>query len=237
MGSSKTSVRKKKEAEERGQIEEQIASEQLELQGLMSCLSDLKSELAQVEEAYKDLQMQINIQDAKENKTDASEKLSAAKSHTKKGRERRKAVTSAEKLQDASKTGNQTSLKDDPAHKSTNESTQTSTKEQTKQKAGTEKSAKSVKAARGSQRKAEQQESNSQESVQAVRGRRPPAGPSKTTDPQLKKQSKVKTGERQSTSQQASSQSRKKAAVAADDAGRETQNTSLRRSKRIASRK
>ncbi|XP_067439551.1 uncharacterized protein si:dkeyp-34c12.1 isoform X2 [Thunnus thynnus] len=41
--------KKKEEAEERGQLEKQIANEQLKVQGLMSQLSDLKSELAQQE--------------------------------------------------------------------------------------------------------------------------------------------------------------------------------------------
>lgn len=165
------------------------------------------------------------------------------------GKDRKKAVTSSEKLQDATnqnqptginwsskhtvrKTDSQTSLKDDRAHKNTDESMKTSTEEQTKHKSGVEKPTKSLKAARGPQKKAEEQES-----VQAVRGRRQLAGPSKTTDPQPKNQRKVKTGETQSTSQQAVSSRSREKAVAADDAGEEAQNAGLRRSKRIASRR
>ncbi|XP_042260941.1 uncharacterized protein LOC121892153 isoform X1 [Thunnus maccoyii] len=254
--------KKKEEAEERGQLEKQIANEQLKVQGLMSQLSDLKSELAQqkiinliLQEAYEALQMQINIQEVKESKGDTLEELQVSKTRVKRGKERKKAVTPTERLQDATnqsqptgmnsssqqtviETDNQTSLKDD-AHMNTNESMKTSTKEQTKPKSGVEKPTKSVKAARGPQKKAEEQESNSKESVKAVRGRRQPAGPSKTAAPQPKNQSKVKAGERQSTSQQAASshRSRNKVAVAADNAGEEAQNVGLRRSKRIASRR
>ncbi|KAM7375298.1 hypothetical protein PAMA_014410 [Pampus argenteus] len=50
--------KKKKEAKERGQLEKKNANEQLKTRGLMSQLADLKSELAQQEEAHKALQMQ-----------------------------------------------------------------------------------------------------------------------------------------------------------------------------------
>ncbi|GLD63411.1 uncharacterized protein AKAME5_001503800, partial [Lates japonicus] len=248
----------KKEAEaERGQLEKQIAAEQLKVQGLMNQLSSLMSELIQEEEAYKALQLQIKTQEeirVEAEVEETSEELQEAKSQVKHGgKERKKAVRFREKIQETTnqskstrskhtdhKTDSQASLKDHHVSKNTNETLKTSATKQKKQnsEAVTEKPTKSVKAARGPQKKVEEQESNSQESVQAVRGRRKLPGTAQTTATQPKNQTKVKSGRAQSMSQQAApSHSRKKAAVAPDDAGEEAQNTGLRRSKRIASRK
>ncbi|XP_037617332.1 uncharacterized protein si:dkeyp-34c12.1 isoform X2 [Sebastes umbrosus] len=198
--------KREKEAKERGQLEKLIAGEQLKIHGLMSQLSDLKSEVAQQQETYKALEMQISTQEAPEipaEEVDTSEELQAAKTQAKgRGKGRTKTV--------------KFSLK-------------------TKQKSGAavEKPMKSVKEARGPQKKVEEQESNSQESVQAVRGRRKPPGPA-----QPENQSHVKAGKAPSTSQQAApSQGKKGAATTAGDAGEEAQSTVLRRSKRIASRR
>ncbi|XP_074483542.1 uncharacterized protein LOC141763117 isoform X3 [Sebastes fasciatus] len=198
--------KREKEAKERGQLEKRIAGEQLKIHGLMSQLSDLKSEVAQQQETYKALEMQISTQEAPEipaEEVDTSEELQAAKTQAKgRGKGRTKAVKSTLK---------------------------------TKQKSGAavEKPMKSVKEARGPQKKVEEQESNSQESVQAVRGRRKPPGPA-----QPENQSHVKAGKALSTSQQAApSQGKRGAATTAGDAGEEAQSTVLRRSKRIASRR
>lgn len=193
------------------------------------------------QEAYKALEMQINTQEAPEIKvvaegTDTSEEPQATKSQVKRrGKERKKVVKSTEKLQDTTnqskstkskhtdgKTDNQTSVKGD----------HTSEALKTKQKSGAAagKPTKSVKAARGPQKKVEE----TQESVQAVRGRRKPPGSAPTAASQPNNQSKAKTEEAQ---QAAPSRSRQKAAVAADDAGEEAQSAGPRRSKRIASRK
>ncbi|XP_034410560.1 formin-A-like [Cyclopterus lumpus] len=51
--------KRKKEAQAKGELEQQVAREQLEIQGLMSRLSDLKSELGQQEEVSKALELQI----------------------------------------------------------------------------------------------------------------------------------------------------------------------------------
>ncbi|XP_039997656.1 stress response protein NST1 [Xiphias gladius] len=250
-------IKRKKEAKERGQLEKQIATEQLNIQGLMKQLSDLTSELKQEEEAYKALQMQIKTREeikVEAEVEDTSEELQAAKSQVKRhGKERKKTVKSTEKLQDTtnqsksirskrtdSKKASQTSVEDEHANKNNSETLKTSTTKQTKQKseAVTEKLTKSVKAATGPQKKVEEQESNSKESLQAVKERRKPPGTTQTTASQPKNQTKMKTGEAQSTSQQATpSRSRRKAAVAPNDAGEEAQNTGLRRSKRIASRR
>ncbi|XP_044044509.1 uncharacterized protein si:dkeyp-34c12.1 [Siniperca chuatsi] len=242
--------KREREAKERGQLEKQIASEQLKIQGLMSQLSDLKSELAQQEEAIKALEMQINSQEAPEiqvkaEEADTSEELQATKSMVKRrGKERKKAVKSTEKLQDTTnqskstkskhtdnKTDSQTTVKDEHANKNTSETLTT----KQKSRAAAERLTKSVKAAKEPQKKVEEQQSNPQKSVLAARGRRKPPATTQTVASQLKNQSKVKTGEAQSTSQQAApSRSRQKAA---DDAVEEAPNAGLRRSKRIASRR
>ncbi|KAI3366118.1 hypothetical protein L3Q82_009944, partial [Scortum barcoo] len=220
--------KRRKEAEERGQIEKQIASEQLKLHTLMSQLSDLKSELAQEEEAYKALEMQLNTQEAAEIKVEADtpEEPRAAKSQVRRGKERKKAVKSPEKLQDTtnqskskkSKRTDQTGVKDD--QKTTGETLKA------KQKSGA--ATGSVKAARGPQKKAEE---GSDSPVRAARGRRKPAGSAQAATSQPKNQSK--TDEARPTKQAAPSRGRQKAAVAAEEA----QNAGLRRSKRIASRR
>ncbi|XP_023147717.1 uncharacterized protein LOC111583034 [Amphiprion ocellaris] len=108
-----------------------------------------------------------------------------------------------------------------------------------------EKPTKSFKTARGKQKKVKDQEFSSPEAVGATRVRGKHAGTAPTTAsrpkdqstsaaPQANNQSEVKVGEAESTSQQkAPKQSRK---TSADGAGQETQNTGLRRSKRVAKR-
>lgn len=151
--------------------------------------------------------MQINAQEVAEipaKEVEASEELQATKRPvTRQGKGRTKPVKSTEKLQDT-----------------TNQSKPTKGTRKTKQKP--------VREARGPQKKV--QESDSQESVQAVRGRGRPPGAAAS---KLKK-----TEDAPSTSQQAAalSQGRKKNAAAASDAAKEVPNTGLRRSKRIASK-
>ncbi|XP_004571295.3 uncharacterized protein LOC101473501 [Maylandia zebra] len=214
--------KRKEEAEERGQMERQIANKQLRIQGLMRQLSDLKAELAQREEACTSLEMQVNITEAPEIKED----LDAIKSQMKLPRKRqKKAVKSTEMLQDATNTSKST--------RSRNRDTlKTSAEEPTRSGAPGEQQKKKVKASRGENEEAEGQDLNSQESVQPVRGRRKPAGTAQTTVSQQKSQSKVKTGE-----PEVPSRGRRAAATTADNAGEEAQNEGLRRSKRIASKK
>lgn len=214
--------KRKEEAEERGQMERQIANKQLRIQGLMRQLSDLKAELAQREEACKSLEMQVNITEAPEIKED----LDAIKSQMKLPRKRqKKAVKSTEMLQDATNTSKST--------RSRNRDTlKTSAEEPTRSGAPGEQQKKKVKASRGENEEAEGQDLNSRESVQPVRGRRKPAGTAQTTVSQQKSQSKVKTGE-----PEVPSRGRRAAATTADNAGEEAQNEGLRRSKRIASKK
>ncbi|XP_073318276.1 uncharacterized protein [Pagrus major] len=222
--------KRKKDAKERAKLEKQIISEQVKIQGLMSQLSDLKSELAQQEDACKSLEMQINTQEAPEIKVEAEEaetsEEQAAKGRVqRRGKERKKAVRFPEKLHDTTNqtkstrskpTDGETGVKEDDASETV----------KTKQKSGAaaEKQTKSVKAARGPQKKVEETQSNPQESEQTVRGRRKPPRALQTTASQPKNQSKVKMEEA------ASSRSRQKAAV------EEAQSAGLRRSKRIASR-
>ncbi|XP_034721078.1 neurofilament heavy polypeptide-like [Etheostoma cragini] len=148
--------KKKKEAQERRQLEKRIVSERLKIQGLMSQLSDLKSELAQQKEASKALEMQIQNKEApeiKEEEADTSEELQATKRRRKRTPQ---AGISTEKMQASkkqskstrskptdSKTDSQTSVKDDHADKITSETQQVKTKQLTK----------SVKEARGPQKK------------------------------------------------------------------------------------
>ncbi|XP_042369243.1 uncharacterized protein LOC121962962 [Plectropomus leopardus] len=213
--------KKKKEATEKDQLEKQIVREQLKIQTLTRQLLDLHSELAQEEEAYKALEMQIKAQEATEIKeeADASEEPQVAKIHTKRrGKEGKVAVNTTEKLQDTTNQSKSTrsKLTDSKADSQTS-AVATNTGETVKME-------KSAKEARGPQKKVEGL--NSQ--VQAVRGRGNPPGAAK-----LKNQSCMKSEEAQSTSQPAaSSQGRKKGAIAAGEAGE----TGLRRSKRIASR-
>ncbi|XP_030015148.1 uncharacterized protein LOC115436416 [Sphaeramia orbicularis] len=211
--------KRRKEAEERGQLEKQIASEREKMQGLMIELSSLKSEFAQLEEANKALEMQMSTEDwpklkVKAERVDTPEKPQADNSQVKQ-KGRKKAVKSAEKLQDT-----------------TNQSTPT--KEETKQKSGAagDKSTKMVKVTRGRQRKKEQ-ESVSQESTEAGKGRKKPTGSVRTTASQPRNQRKVKTVERQPTLQSRAPIHDKMAAESAED----EHNTGLRRSKRIANKK
>lgn len=214
--------KRKEEAEERGQMERQIANKQLRIQGLMRQLSDLKAELAQREEACKSLEMQVNITEAPEIKED----LDAIKNQMKLPRKRqKKAGKSTEMLQDATNTSKST--------RSRNRDTlKTSAEEPTRSGAPGEQQKKKVKASRGENEEAEGQDLNSRESVQPVRGRRKPAGTAQTTVSQQKSQSKVKTGE-----PEVPCRGRRAAATTADNAGEEAQNEGLRRSKRIASKK
>ncbi|XP_027147660.1 uncharacterized protein LOC104928335 isoform X2 [Larimichthys crocea] len=209
--------KRKKEAKERAQLEKQITVEQLKIQGLMRQLTDLKFDLARETEACEALDMPFKVE---AEKVDTSEELPAAKSQVRsRGKERKQAVKSTEKLQDATNqnksksklTDSRSSLKDDRENKKTSETLKT------KQKSA-EKQTKPVRAAGGPQRrKTEEKDSDLQESEQAVKGRRKPPGGAQTAASQAKNQSKVRTGE------------------AADD-GEEAQHAGLRRSKRIASR-
>ncbi|XP_045908846.1 uncharacterized protein LOC123973041 isoform X1 [Micropterus dolomieu] len=238
--------KRKKEIEERGQLERLIASKRLGIQGLMNQLKDLKSELDQHEEAYKALEMQINSQKAPDFQVEAdtSEELHATKSQVKRRGKEREAVKSTEKLQDTTnqskstmskhtdcKTDNQNTLKDDHANKNSERET---LKAKQMSGAAAERPAKPVKAVRVSRKKVEEQQSN-QVSVHTVRGRRKPPGTTQTAASQLKDRGKVKTEEDQSASQQAASSSSGK--KAAGDVQERAQNAGLRRSKRIASRR
>ncbi|XP_030611501.1 uncharacterized protein LOC115798694 [Archocentrus centrarchus] len=213
--------KRKEEAEERGQMEKHITSEQLRIQGLMRQLSDLKAELAQREETCKSLEMQVNITEEPEIKDDL-----ATKSRAKPQRKgRKKAVKSTEKFQD-------TTNKSESARSRNSNALQTLAEEEPNLSgAAAEQQKKMVKAARVKKEKAEVHDLNAQESVQPVRGRRrKPAGTAQTTVSQQKNQSKVKTGEAE-----APSCGRRRAAPA--DAAEEAQSEGPRRSKRIASKK
>ncbi|XP_041638270.1 uncharacterized protein LOC121506495 [Cheilinus undulatus] len=99
--------KKKKEAEERGQLEKQVAGERMRIQSLMSQLSILKSELAQQEEANKTLEIQISNLKAQQSKLEAKEaKTSEEPQATKvksRGKERKKANISTENSKDLDK--------------------------------------------------------------------------------------------------------------------------------------
>ncbi|KAM3584979.1 uncharacterized protein V6R79_004369 [Siganus canaliculatus] len=137
--------KRKKEAKEKEQLQKRISSEQLKIQGLMSQLSELKSELTQQEEAGKTL----------EEKVDPSEDLQSTKSLVKRhGQDRKKAAGSTEDAANGSKAAR--SKRPDAKHQDQ--------KHDTAPKAGREKAEK--KAARGSQKK----ESDPQESERDVRG-------------------------------------------------------------------
>ncbi|XP_020497885.2 axoneme-associated protein mst101(3)-like [Labrus bergylta] len=93
--------KKKKEAK----LEKKVAAEQMKIQGLMSQLFTLKSELTQQEEANKALELQISTQKAQESKVEAEEvKTSDEPQATKvnsRGKERKNAVKSKENVQDS----------------------------------------------------------------------------------------------------------------------------------------
>ncbi|XP_059183919.1 uncharacterized protein si:dkeyp-34c12.1 isoform X2 [Centropristis striata] len=230
--------KRKKEAEERGRLEKQIAHEQREIQGLMGQLSDLISQLEQQKEISKALEMQSNIKkeapEVKAEEIRATEEVQAPKRQEKRQvKGRTKAVKPAEKLQDTrnqskstkrEKTDDQTSVKADDANGNTSETLKT----KQKSRAAAEKPERSVKEAKGPRRKGEEQKA-----VQVVRGRKKLPEPAQAAASQPKNPSHLKPPAAPPSSQQASrSQGRKKAAR---DAAEE-QNTVLRRSKRIASR-
>lgn len=195
------------------------------------------------QEAYTALEMQANTHKAP---GDDLEDIQATKSKVKhSGREMGmtqetkdtaiKAKTTRRKRAD-----NRTSMKNDRSAKNKSEALEKATGEEPKQKSGatSERLTGPIKAARGKQKKVEERELHSRESEQAVGGKQKPAGTAQAAASQAKHQSKVNSGKARSASQQTvASRSREKAAVAAGDAGEETQNASLRRSKRIASRK
>ncbi|KAK9523837.1 hypothetical protein VZT92_017724 [Zoarces viviparus] len=202
--------KRKKEAQAKGQLQKQVAHEQLKLQGLMSRLSDLKSQVSQQEDVYKALEMQINGQESPEitaKEVDSPEELQAAKRPAKDQR-RTKALESTEKLQDATNQSlstrsklrdRRTGVKDDHGSKNTSETLKLKRKKTT------------------ARTPSQEVETTAQESVGAVRGRRTPP---RTSTPPLKNKSRAKAGE--ATSRRA--------------AGDEMQHSVLRRSRRIASR-
>ncbi|XP_058468373.1 uncharacterized protein LOC131441991 [Solea solea] len=237
--------RRKNEAKGNGRLEKVIATEQLKIQKMMTQLSDLTSELVRQEEMYKALQTQIET--SKGNKVEAKvEDTSEIKSEGKQQRKPRKKTK--EKLPDAKneRKSNRSKRADvktesQAGEDDTNETplTTQSTTVQTKSR--------SLKAAKGPQRKAQEHEAKSQESVKAVRGRQKPAETAQT---------KVKSVDVQSSKplQAAPSRRRGKAAAAAAaapaapaatapapapprDDGEEAQSAGLRRSKRIANKR
>ncbi|XP_031708180.1 myosin heavy chain, non-muscle-like [Anarrhichthys ocellatus] len=202
-----------KEVQAKGQLEKQVAHEQLKVQGLMSRLSDLKSQLLQQEDVYKALEMQINAQESPEITAEeaAPEELQAAKRQANyRGKGRTKALESTKKLQDT--TNQSKSTRSKPRDRRTGVKDNHG-----KNTSGTLKPKQKETAARTP---SQEVETTAQESVGGVRGRRKPPG---TSTPPLKNQSRAKAGE--ATSRRA-----------AGDAGDETQHTVLRRSRRIANR-
>lgn len=183
------------------------------------------------QEDYKALEMQIHTPDApvEAEEVETSEEAQASKSQVKhKAKGRKKTVRFAETLQETTNqskssrgkhTDGQTSVKDNHANKKASETL----KAKQKSGAAAERPAKSVKAARGPQKRVET-ESNPQESEQAARGRRKPPGSAQAAASQARNRSKVKSEAAPSGSSQKS-------------AGEEAQNSGLRRSKRIASKK
>ncbi|KAA8579720.1 hypothetical protein FQN60_006813 [Etheostoma spectabile] len=135
--------KKKKEAQERGQHEKRIASEQLKIQGLMSQLSDLKSELAQQKEVYKALEIQIKTKEAPEIKAEEADTSEEPQATERRRKRTPQAGKSTEKMQATKKkrkstrskpTDSQTRVKDDNADKNTRETQQVKTKQLTKSK-------------------------------------------------------------------------------------------------------
>ncbi|KAK2857004.1 hypothetical protein Q5P01_005739 [Channa striata] len=247
--------KRKEEAEERGRYEKQIANEQLKIQGLMSQLCDLTTELVQQEEAHKALQVRIKTQEeikAKEEAAGASEEQQRAKSQRKpRGKQSKKAAGSAERLRDAtnqskstrgkrtnSRTDEEASAKDDQANKSTRETLKSSSEEQTKPtKAAAERRTMSARAARRPQKKVDEQESSSQETLPAVRGRKKPLETTESKAAQAKSLREIPGAARPTSRQAASTRGTKKTAAAAEEAEEEAQIDGVRRSRRIAGRK
>lgn len=184
------------------------------------------------QEANKALEM-IKNQEAQKikveaEKLDISEEVQDEKGQVKRrGKERKKAVKSTEKLQGTTnqskstrsrladgKADSQTSLQDEHANTNTKETSKT----KPKSRAAAGKPTVSVKTTRGPQKKIER-DSNPHESEQAGRERRKPPERAQTSAPRPKRQSQVKTGQKTA------------------DGGEEAPNCGLRRSKRIASRR
>ncbi|XP_040925710.1 uncharacterized protein LOC114851142 isoform X2 [Betta splendens] len=230
--------RRKKEAEMRGWQEKQIANEQLRIQGLMSQLSDLTSELAQQEEIYKSLQMQIKKQEesgADAEKEEASDEVQAKGQVQRGQKEKRKGDKSAEKVRDAPKQNKERSTRNkrtdaqSAADDGTSENV-TTAETKPKSEAAAPKATKSVKASRGSQQNGEGPESGSRASRAARGGARPPGATAAAAS-----QPRGRRTARSEDAAPTAEKERRGARAAAEE--EEEEGTGLRRSRRIASRR
>ncbi|XP_034072995.1 proteoglycan 4 isoform X2 [Gymnodraco acuticeps] len=152
--------KKKREAKERGQLEQNVASQQLKVHGLMSQMSNLICELSQEEDAYKALEIRMNTQEAaagmEADKVVVKEEPQDPKVQAKtRGKGRLKAVT----FQDQAK------IKTKSRRKLADGKTESG-------KHDKEKPTKAVKESKGPQKRVQKQEASSQEALQSVGGRR-----------------------------------------------------------------
>ncbi|KAI4831536.1 hypothetical protein KUCAC02_001073 [Chaenocephalus aceratus] len=152
--------KKKREAKERGQLEQNVASQQLKVHGLMSQMANLMCELSQEEDAYKALEIRINTQEAaagmEADKVVVKEKPQDPKVQSKtRGKGILKAVTFQE----------QAKIKTQSRRKLADGKTESG-------KHDKEKPTKSVKESKGPQKRVQKQEASSQEALQSVGGRR-----------------------------------------------------------------
>ncbi|KAK5875229.1 hypothetical protein CesoFtcFv8_027734 [Champsocephalus esox] len=139
--------KKKREAKERGQLEQNVASQQLKVHGLMSQMANLMCELSQEEDAYKALEIRKNTQEAG---------MEADKVQAKtRGKGILKAVTFQE----------QAKIKTKSRRKLADGKTESGKHDE-------EKPTKSVKESKGPQKRVQKQEASSQEALQSVGGRR-----------------------------------------------------------------
>ncbi|KAK5891446.1 hypothetical protein CgunFtcFv8_018698 [Champsocephalus gunnari] len=141
--------KKKREVKERGQLEQNVASQQLKVHGLMSQMANLMCELSQEEDAYKALEIRKNTQEA-------AAGMEADKVQAKtRGKGILKAVTFQE----------QAKIKTKSRRKLADGKTESGKHDE-------EKPTKSVKESKGPQKRVQKQEASSQEALQSVGGRR-----------------------------------------------------------------
>ncbi|XP_033953054.1 proteoglycan 4-like [Pseudochaenichthys georgianus] len=142
--------KKKREAKERGQLEQNVASQQLKVHGLMSQMANLICELSQEEDAYKALEIRKNTQEAagmEADKVVVKEKPQDPKVQAKtRGKGILKAVTFQEQAK--IKTKSRRKLADGKTESGKHDK---------------EKPTKSVKESKGPQKRVQKQEASSQE--------------------------------------------------------------------------
>ncbi|XP_034006955.1 proteoglycan 4-like [Trematomus bernacchii] len=152
--------KKKREAKERGQLEINVASQQLKVHGFMSQMSNLLCELSQEEEAYKALEIRINTQEEAAAGMEADKVVEEEPQDLKvqaktRGKGRPKAVAFQE-----------------PANRKTKSRSKLADGKTDSGKHDKEKPTKSVKESKGPQKRVQKQEASSQEALQSVGGKR-----------------------------------------------------------------